>query len=254
MDEFGKKALEARADKDLLNRFIGENKKFIISAAYKTLNRFVSESDDEYSIALIAFSEAIDSYDDSKGAFSSFASLIIKRRLIDYIRSNEKFSREVSVEPRAIDADSPGDDEITSVQLEIMKKTAESSMAEGRSREAEPGTSPTVDEINAISEVLKEYGIEFSDLAESSPHAEKTKKACAIVVCEIFKNKDLYEKMKKSHSLPVSDLKKLTGVKEKILERHRKYIIAASEILTGEYPIISEYLRFIKEYLNIDSG
>jgi len=41
---------------------------------------------DEYSIALIAFNEAIESYDlDKKTKFVSFSKQVIKRRLIDYL-------------------------------------------------------------------------------------------------------------------------------------------------------------------------
>ncbi|MCR5255603.1 MAG: RNA polymerase subunit sigma [Acetatifactor sp.] len=254
MDEFGKRAIEARTDEERLNRFIGDNKNFIVSSSYKTLNRYVSERDDEYSVALMAFYEAINDYDESKGAFSSFAALIIKRRLIDYIRTNGKYLREISVEPGAIDAELPDEDNLTSIHMEIIKKTSADSMDESSRRGNSPGTNATVDEINAISKVLEEYGIEFTELADCSPHAEKTKKACGIVVAELFKNKELFAKMRNSHTLPVNDLKKITGVKGKILERHRKYIIAAAEILTGEYPLISEYLRFIKEYLKVDSG
>ncbi len=46
--------------------------------------------DEELSIALMAFNEAIDGYDTSKGSFLSFAKLVINRRLIDYLRKKTK--------------------------------------------------------------------------------------------------------------------------------------------------------------------
>jgi RNA polymerase sigma factor len=42
-------------------------------------------------------------------------------------------------------------------------------------------------------------------------------------------------------------IEKNTHVPRKILERHRKYIIAAIEILSGEYPYLADYLRYIRE-------
>jgi RNA polymerase sigma factor len=42
-------------------------------------------------------------------------------------------------------------------------------------------------------------------------------------------------------------IEKNTNVPRKILERHRKYIIAAIEILSGEYPYLADYLRYIRE-------
>ena len=38
-----------------------------------------------------------------------------------------------------------------------------------------------------------------------------------------------------------------TLLPRKILERHRNYIIAAVEILSGEYPLLAEYLSFIRK-------
>ena len=35
----------------------------------------------------------------------------------------------------------------------------------------------------------------------------------------------------------------------KILDRHRRYIIAAAEILSGEYPVLAEYLGYIRKAL-----
>jgi len=45
--------------------------------------------DDELSIALMAFVEAIRSYDVSKGNFLSFSQNVIKRRIIDYYRKEK---------------------------------------------------------------------------------------------------------------------------------------------------------------------
>ena len=36
-------------------------------------------------------------------------------------------------------------------------------------------------------------------------------------------------------------------VSRKTIERHRKYIIAAVIILTGDYPILAEYMKYMKE-------
>ena len=49
------------------------------------------ESDDEFSIGLIAFNEAIQKYNSEKGhSLISFSELLIKRRVIDYIRSQSR--------------------------------------------------------------------------------------------------------------------------------------------------------------------
>ncbi len=52
---------------------------------------------------------------------------------------------------------------------------------------------------------------------------------------------------KNTKLLPVKILEKNTKVPRKIIERHRKYIIAAIVILSGEYLELAEYLRYIRE-------
>ena len=54
--------------------------------------------DDEASIAMIAFNEAIDSFDSTGGAsFLSFAEIVVKRRMVDYFRRQSKKSEEIPI-------------------------------------------------------------------------------------------------------------------------------------------------------------
>ena len=50
-------------------------------------------------------------------------------------------------------------------------------------------------------------------------------------------------------SAAVQELLALTRVQKKVLERHRRYIIAAAEILNGEYPLLREYMNYIRKAL-----
>ena len=94
--------------------------------------------------------------------------------------------------------------------------------------------------------VLSGYGFSLFDVADASPHTAKTKKACAMAVSEILKDRKMLDIMRKKHTLPMKELSKRSGISKKVLDRHRRYIIAAAEILNGEYPLMCEYLRFIK--------
>ena len=55
------------------------------------------------------------------------------------------------------------------------------------------------------------------------------------------------EALHKTRTLPMKELVKASGVSKKILDRHRRYIIAVAEILYGEYPLVRAYLTFIRE-------
>ena len=55
----GEKALEAALTEEGRSAFITQNEKYIISCASRFTKRYITKSDDEWSIALIAFSNAI---------------------------------------------------------------------------------------------------------------------------------------------------------------------------------------------------
>ena len=56
----GEEALEAVRTEEGRSAFITKNEKFIIGCASKFTRRYITKSDDEWSIALIAFSNAME--------------------------------------------------------------------------------------------------------------------------------------------------------------------------------------------------
>jgi RNA polymerase sigma factor len=216
MRELDQRVLKAAKNEQELNSLIKEYEFFILKSASKTAKQYVSKTDDEWSIALSAFSEAIQKYSFEKGSFISFAELMINRRLIDYFRAQRKFVVEDQVDWIEDNAIIENDDNL---KLEI----------------------------EAISQVLEYYGFSFMDLAECSPKAQKTKTACAKAVVYLLEKPMLITEIRNSKQLPIKLIAKNVGLPRKIIERHRKYIIAAVEILYGDYPYISEYLSFVRE-------
>jgi len=236
--------LAAKGDETLRNNFIEANKHYILANACKAAGHYVSESDDEYSIALIAFNEAIDAYELEKGAFYPFASVVIRRRMVDYIRSMSRYADELSMEPAVlageVDEDVPG----MQLQMEVRRREAELSEQSAYGR---PESSPVKDEIEAVQALLGHYGFSFFDLTECSPKAGKTKSACAEAVAYLLNHPALLRKMRQSCTLPAKEILEGTRVPRKVLERHRRYIIAAAEILNGEYPLLAEYMSYIRK-------
>ncbi len=82
---------KAKKNKEELNKLIEIYKPFIASTMQKKTGRFLQYGyDDELTIGMMAFKEAIDSYDKNKGKFLNFAKMVINLRCIDYYRKNEK--------------------------------------------------------------------------------------------------------------------------------------------------------------------
>ncbi len=219
MDLEGKAVLAAQNEK-LRNEFISEYQNFILSSASKAVKRSVTVSDDEFMTAMIAFNEAIDSYDRSKGKFLSFASMVIRNRLIDELRRNSRHTAAVFSE---LENENGAPFDIPSNDNRDIKW-----------------------EIEALEAELAEFGISFFELADVSPKSRKTKRLCYDAARYIINDDRLLKTVIDKHILPVKEVSEGAALNRKTLERHRKYIIAAVIIKTCDYPEISAYFN-VKE-------
>ncbi len=227
----GEEALAAAKTENGRSAFITRNENFIIGCASRFTGRFITKSDDEWSIALIAFSNAMDTYDAARGSFQSYARLLIERRLTDYIRSQSRFSNEQSTEPYVFEGGVDDESESSAYQLHIVRATSTSD------------ENPIRDEIVALNAILASYGISFTDLAKCSPKAAKTKEACFSAVSFIGGDPELMARMRDTKLFPLKIISEGAKIPRKILERHRKYIIAAAEILHNDFPLLQEYIK-----------
>ncbi|MEG2212986.1 MAG: sigma factor [Clostridiales bacterium] len=235
--------LDARAagiadNPDDREALIRQYKPFILKCASTCTNRYITDADDEWSIALQAFSEALDNYRTTEGHFLSFAKLVIRRRLYDYFDANHKYSHEISVAPALFSGETEDEDAVTEIYLQIKENlicTAETAIT---------------NEIEAADDMFINYGFSFFDLTACSPKAEKTKAACTKAIVYLLKNPILLSEMRQTRQLPIKIIAGNTLIPRKILERHRKYIIAVVELFSGEYPGLTAYLHPIREELN----
>lgn len=229
-------ALPAKTDERAFNELVESHKSWILRVASEATHRYVTDSDDEWSIALMAFSEAVQSYEADKGSFRGLAAMVIRRRVVDYLRAEGRHSDELTVSPAAFE-DALDEDEANGVDLQVQRRMAE---------EPDDTASRARAEIEEMQGILREYGFSFFDLADASPKAEKTKQSCAQAVRTLLVTALLLAQMRLKRLLPIKELSAASGVVRKILERHRKYIIASAEILDGDFPILAGYLAFIK--------
>jgi RNA polymerase sigma factor len=231
LSNMGEEALAAVRTEEGRNAFIIKNEKFILGCASRFTRRFITKSDDEWSIALIAFSNACDTYDLEKGNFQSYARLLIERRLTDYIRTQARFSEEQSTEPYVFEGNVDKDSEHAAYQVHVVEATSTSD------------ENPLRDEILTLNELLGDYDITFMELTKCSPKAGKTKTACRLAISFLAENREIMEKMHTTKLFPLKIITENTKVPRKILERHRKYIITAAEILSNDFPLLQEYIK-----------
>lgn len=223
---------EAKKDMQKADEFIREYLPFIRSEASKCISRVCTEQDDESSIAMIAFHEAILGYDRSRGAFLKYASMLIRSRIIDYQRKESRHKNTISLYEES------GDEHQT-----IMDELA----CERDDYEESVNLSATRQEIEELSSVFEKYGVSFSDVADNCPKQKRTLEACGAVVRYAAANQSLLEELLQTGKLPMTRLIAGSGVPKKTLERHRKYILAMLLIQTNGYEIVRGHIRHVLE-------
>jgi RNA polymerase sigma factor len=224
-----------QGDQALLNETIESYKPFIAKNVSSVCKRYIHESDDEFSIGLIAFHEAIEKYLPERGkSLLSFAEVLIKRKVIDYIRKQSK-NQSISFEFNSslLDEDTPGTVIVNELSLEEYKKKSDE-----ESRK---------EEIQRFQEALKSFDLNFYDLIENSPkHADARKNAISIARL-IVGNEELKNLLYEKKRLPIKQLEESAKVSRKTIERNRKYIIAIVLILSGDFLYMKDYLKGVLE-------
>lgn len=218
----------AKEDVQKADALIRDYIPFIRSEASKCISKLCTDQDDEYSIAMIAFHEAILGYERGRGAFLSYASMLIRSRIIDFRRKEARHQGHISLHEQS------GDDERTMMDV----------VADGRDHfEESANLEATKQEIEELSAVMADFGVSFSDVADNSPKQERTLEACASAIRYATENRQLLDELLKTRKLPLAQLVTGSGVERKTLERHRKYILTMLLIQTNGYEIIRGHLK-----------
>lgn len=218
---------------DEINRLVEEYKPFIASSVQETTGRYMRYGeDDELSIAMMAFVEAVKSYDSNKGNFLAFSKNVIKRRLIDYYRKENRHNNVISINEYIQDSEEDSQ-ETDLTRDEAIRMYSEAEISEYRRMELEQ-----------LKKELSVWDISFFELVDVSPKAEKTKKAYSDILKFLLSQPEMIKMIKSKKYLPVAEIEKYTCIPRKTIERARKYIIAVLIISTGDYQYINDYVNF----------
>ncbi|AGA68878.1 RNA polymerase sigma-I factor [Desulfitobacterium dichloroeliminans LMG P-21439] len=209
-------------------------KPFIAKVSSKICNRYLTwDNDDELSIALLAFNEAIDHFNPQGGAeFLSFAQTVIHRRLVDYFRKEGKHQH-LSLSPM-----NPEDEELSRYDMNLSQEQYQEEQKKMQFAEV----------IENYVRVLNEYGVTLDDLVKVSPKHRDSKETLIRVTLTLVNYPHLLAQLKKQKLLPMKELELLTRVKRKVLEKGRKYIIALALILSeSEFYALKTFLEITTE-------
>ena len=220
-DELTELVLRAKNNDDEINLLIQKYKPFIASELSKVKNKSVDSSDELMTTGMLAFAEAVKSYNQDKGAFITLAKTIIRQRVIDHYRKEKSnFSyNTMDVDEFEMDAKSIN---IYHTQIEKEKR---------------------VEVIHEYKEELSCWNIDFIELTKASPKSKKLKDLYKEMGRYIYNNFEILDDVKKNKRLPIQILSEVYSINRKKIERGRSFIIACIVLMDPKFKCLSDYVE-----------
>lgn len=215
------KIIEPQATEEFIEKHIP----FIISCISKFTGRYVSiENDDEYSIGMMAFVEAIEKYKESRGDFYAFSRLVIESRLKNFFEKENKHSKNKSIE----DYKERGTDLVDN--LEDHDK-------DDLNREF------TINEIKKLKEEIDDFGFGFEELVNEAPKHKDTREKAIDISEKSSKEKDITDFMFVKKRLPIKNMSDRFDVSEKVIRKSKLFIITVIIILFRGYRNLKLWIK-----------
>lgn len=221
-----------QGDLKLRNQFITDYQPYVAKVTSRFCKRYIDPTkDDEFSIALAAFNEAVNQYSHETGrSFLGFSETVIRRRLIDYLRKEQRFSQQVPYS--SFDVEDEEEQLINPVEIhQAIEQYEKQKDSEARGLE-----------ILDLSEKLSQFGISFAELADNSPKHSDSRQILFGIGKLIAEDEELMNILLTKKMLPIKELLEKVEVSRKTLERNRKYIITVAFIHHGPFPYLKEYI------------
>jgi RNA polymerase sigma factor len=213
-----------QGDEQSRQEIIQSSKMFVERLTSKICKRMISWNEDEMSISLIAFNEAINRYNESQNDnFYNYAKVVIHSRLIDYFRKEGRQQFAVSLDAVSLDADG---EEYESNPNEIKQSWNQYN--------EQQQIQERLEEIQTYSSRLEAFGIYFEELEDASPERVNARNNLIQIAYEFVKYPHLVELLTKTKQLPLKQILDFVQVSRKTIERGRKYLIALIVILISD--------------------
>ena len=198
-----------------IENLIKKHMAFIIRTTSNVTGRYVSvENDDVFSIALEAFCESVKRYDAERGAFLSFARLVIESRVKTFLLKENKREKTESIE----------------AMYETGKDIPEK----------EPDDMH--EEIVLYKQELMKFGLSLEKIADESPkHRDTREKGIQIAKCA-GEDKATVELTYRKLKLPIRAVAGISRTTEKIVKRSKVFILGAMLIFCNQFNLIKDFI------------
>lgn len=193
---------------------------FLIKTVSSFTGRYISiENDEEFEIALLAFTEAVEKYQSEKGVFLAFAKLVIVSRLKNYAEKEKKHEKVVS--------------------LDELYESGQDFQAE----EAEEQDDYLQQEILRYKKELLFFGLTFEKLADEAPRHKDTRETALDAAEKAGKDEEIVEETYRKRKLPIRRVAVLAELTEKVIKRSKSFILSAMIIFAKEFPSLLYWIR-----------
>ncbi len=219
-----------QGDIDARNQLIETYTPFVLKVASHKAGRYLNPNmDEEVSVALMAFNEAIDAYNGDRGSFVAFSQTVIQRRLIDYFRQRHDEPHEILFSDlEEHDAHSSNTAPLTQKAVSVWTVTEQE---EARRQE-----------ISEYETALQKLGIQWADLVRVAPKHRDSRTRAMKLGRAVAHNPEQRQRVLETGVLPVQALAQEFGVSRRLIERHRPYIVAVAVLMCLDLPYLQEYV------------
>ncbi|MEF9934388.1 MAG: sigma factor [Clostridium sp.] len=205
-----------------INDLIKNHIPLIVKTISEVTGRYVSvENDEEFSIGLAAFVEAVEKYQEDKGVFTSFAKLVISSRIKNFLKKENRTCGNVSIE----DLTEKGIDIGEEYKSPIEDKTI------------------LLGEIESFKKDLLEFNMTLEDLAEDAPRHEDTRKNAIGISKKVSRDEELTGFIFSKKRLPIKRISLKFTVTEKIIKGSKKFILSVVIVFYKNYRNIKLWIK-----------
>ncbi len=212
-------ASESEINLEHLDELIKQHMPFIIRTVSKVTGRYVQiEHDDEFSIALSAFAEAVDRFDGERGNFLGYAGLVIRSRLATYHEQEARHGR-------------------NQVSLEEMQENGLDVP------DTHHGNPALRDEILEYQEELKKFGLSMEDLARNAPKHRDTRTRAVEAAERASRDEEIVAQTYRKKKLPIRPVAALCQVSEKVIRSSKVFILGTMLVFVCRFTGLTGWIQ-----------
>ena len=212
--------LDFEKDKEKINSLIENYQPFILNTISNLKNEYIQvENDEEFSIGLLAFTEAMKRYDQNKGSFLHYAQLVISSRVKTFLEKEQKNKHHSIYELESNVLDRGNSYEEINLRQEIL----------------------------LFEEELNIFGIDFDDLIDMSPKHKDTRERAMDIALKTSNEKDLVNHVYEKKRLPITKISERFLVSVKIIKKSKVFITAIIIVIVNNYSSILTWIKDSKK-------